>query len=368
MSISAIEPTQSHSSPAVVPTGRTSGPKLAGVSPANAHDWHEATTADRLALPEQSPEWISAIVESQGSRDVSRAYHFDNGASVVLPMVRTGLAGTGSVWSPPPAWGIGGIVGPDIDAGMVAQVVADLRSIRAPRVTVRIDVRHHALWQAAMLPGDLQISRRSHVIQLHDDPATHLAGMSRRTRKKIRECEVDGLRVEEDRTGALLDTHYELFLKSVARWSEKQHEPLALAMFRARRRDPLHKLRAMQRALGEKLLTLVAYVDDQPAASAIVLLGKTARYTRGAMDIELASPANATYGLQWRSIQAAYEYGSTRYHMGESGGSAGIAEFKERFGATRFDHHEYRFERLPITRSTDLARGAVKRVIGFTDT
>ena len=349
-------------------TGRPGAARLVDVSPAAAADWAAAIAADAFALPEQSPEWMRAIVESGGGRDVSRAYRFDTGEIVVLPLVRTGLAGMGSVWSPPPSWGVGGIVGPEVDAGMVGQIVADLRSIRTPRVMVRVDVRHHALWSAAVSPGDLQLERRSHVIMLADDPMVQYNQLSKRTRKKIKDCDRDGLRIEQDRTGALLDTHYELFLKSVGRWAEKQHEPLALAMFRARRRDPLDKLRAMQRALGGRFLTLVAYIDDQPAASAIVLLGKTTRYTRGAMDSDLVGQSNANFGLQWQAIQAAYEHGSTRYHMGESGQSAGIAEFKERLGATPFDHHEYRFERLPITRTSDLARSAVKRVIGFKDT
>jgi hypothetical protein len=341
---------------------------LVEVSPPTDGDWRSAIAADAFALPEQSPEWIRAIVESSGARDASRAYHFADGTTLVLPMVRTGLAGSGSLWSPPPAWGVGGLVGPTADADMVRQVVDDLRSIRAPRIMVRIDVRHHEHWQAAMHPGDLQIPRRSHVIDLFADPEAHFAQLAKRTRTKIRKCERDGVRIEADRTGELLETHHELFLTSVGRWADKQHEPLALALFRARRRDPIEKLQAMQRALGDRFLTLVAYIDGRPAASVIVLLGKTSRYTRGAMDIELVGNTNANYGLQWHAIRAAYEHGSTRYHMGESGESAGIATFKERMGAQPIDHCEYRFERLPVTRTTDLVRNGVKRVIGFSDT
>ena len=343
-------------------------PLLIDVSPATAADWRAAIDIDPFALPEQSPEWMGAITESSGARDVSAAYRFDDGRTVVLPMLQTGLAGMGSMWSPPPAWGVGGIVGPQVDAAMVGQIATHLRSLRTPRVMVRVDVRHDEIWDAATRSGDLKIPRRSHVIDLHESPAVHLASLSTRSRARIRGCERDGLRIETGDTDALIDAHYELFLKSVARWAEKQHEPLALAMFRARRRDPIEKLRAMHRALGERFLTLVAYVDDQPAASAIVLLGKTSRYTRGAMDIDLVGKSHANSGLQWRAIEAAYAHGSTRYHMGESGNSAGIAEFKERFGAQPFDHHEYRFERVPVTRTADLARSAVKRVIGFSET
>ncbi len=359
-------PTLEHAPVAKIRSAGT--PTLLDVSPATRDDWASAIAADPHALPEQSPEWMAAIVESSGARDVSRSYHFSDGTTVVLPMVRTGIAGTGSVWSPPPAWGVGGIVGPEVDAGMVSQIVEHLRSIRAPRVMVRIDVRQNALWSAAMQPGDLQIPRRSHVIELRDSPEEQFAALPKRTRTKIRKCARDGVRIEVDRTGALIQTHHDLFLTSVDRWAENQHEPLALARFRARRRDPIQKLQAMHRALGDRLLTIVAYVEDQPAASVIVLLGKTSRYTRGAMDIDLANGSNANFGLQWRAIEAAFEHGSSRYHMGESGDSAGIAAFKERLGAEPFDHHEYRFERLPMTRTADVARNAVKRAIGFKDT
>ncbi len=334
------------------------------ITVATPNDWRRAIDADPIAVPEQSPEWTAAIASTGSGRDVSRAYHFSGGRTLVLPLVKSRL---GSIWSPPPAWGVGGLVGPTASAEMVRQVTADLRSLRASRVVVRVDVTQSDSWDAALLAGDVTIPRRSHVIDLPADPDTHFAQLSKSTRKGIRKSEKNGVRIEEDRTGALIETHYGLFLKSVARWSEKQHEPLQLALFRARRRDPIEKLQAMQRALGDRFLTLVAYVDDQPAASMMILLGKTSRDTRGAMDIDLAGPSNANHGLQWRALLAAYDHGSTRYHMGESGGSAGIADFKERFGALAHDHHEYRFERLPITRVTDASRNLVKRAIGFRD-
>ncbi len=71
--------------------------------------------------------------------------------------------------------------------------------------------------------------------------------------------------------------------------------------------------------------------------------------------------------MQWRAIEEMLASGSSRYHMGESGRSDGIAGFKEKFGARPVDHHEYRFERLPLTSSVDLAKRAVKRTIGFHD-
>jgi hypothetical protein len=345
-----------------------SGRRLTKVTPATSATWRAAVDTDPFALPEQSSEWIKAICSVGNGRDMSRAYTFSDDSTFVVPLVRTGPGELGNVWSPPPAWGIGGIVGPDIDSTAVSAIVDDLRAIRAARVSVRIDARHDHLWTGTLRPGDITIARRSHIASLDHDPETHLKGLSSSTRYNIRRAQRDGVRIQTDTTGALLDTHYELFLISVLRWAEKQNEPSALALLRAKRRDPLHKLRAMQQALGDRFLSVVAYVNDTPAASAIVLLGPTARYTRGAMDVVVAGKTHANFAVQWEAITAAYEFGSTRYHMGESGGSSGIGAFKEKFGASPFDHNEYRFERLPITRTTDFARRAVKRVIGFRDT
>lgn len=341
--------------------------RLVRVAPATPGTWGAAIHSDPFALPEQSPEWMRAICASGKFVDVSRAYTFSNDSTVVVPLVRSRHFSGGSLWSPPPAWGVGGIVGPDIDATMVADVVEDLRNIRAARVAVRIDARHEDLWNQSAKPGDILIPRRSHIVDLAETPEQHLARLSKSVRYDIRRAERNGVHVRVDRTGELLDVHYELYLMSIRRWAAKQNEPAALALFRAKRRDPIDKLRTMQAALGDRFLTIVTYVDGRPASSGIVLLGRTTRYTRGAMNVELAGRVKANYALQWRAIEEAYAFGSRRYHMGESGESDGISRFKERFGAVPVDHHEYRFEHVPITKTTDVARNAVKRIIRFKD-
>jgi hypothetical protein len=334
------------------------------VRPASPDDWCRALSSDPLALPEQSPEWLRAIEATGGFRDVSRAYVRSHSAPVVVPLVRSR---TGQIWSPPPAWGVGGTVGGDVDAALVQEIVTDLRTLRAARVAIRIDARHEELWQAATDAGDVTIARRSHVVELCATADEHLASLSGSARRQVRLGSRNGAVVEVDRAGRLLDEHYELFLRSVERWAGKQHEPVRLARFRAARRDPISKLRSMSEALGDRFMVVMARVDGRPASSAIVLLGPTSRYVRGAMDLELAGPTRASFAVQWRAIEEILAWGSRRYHMGESGGSEGIAGFKEKFGARPVDHHEYRFERLPLTASVDLAKRAVKRTIGFRD-
>jgi hypothetical protein len=102
-------------------------------------------------------------------------------------------------------------------------------------------------------------------------------------------------------------------------------------------------------------------------ASSIMVTGPSAHDTRAAMNRELAAPVRANDLLQAVSIRHAVERGCSSYHLGESGASAPLAAYKERFGATGHDYRELRIERLPLTRADAAARGVVKRAIGFRD-
>lgn len=331
--------------------------------------WQSVVAADPRHVPEQTPEWVDALCADGRYADVSRLYECTDGRQFVLPLVRRrGWMGLGGrLSSYPAAWGIGGPVGPGLDARVVAAIVDDLRSSRAATVSIRIQPETDQYWSPLVGRDVIALARRGHVIELAASADDHYRTMSQGARRWLRVAERSGVSVQLVHDASLLDTHYELYLKSVVRWAEHQREPTPLALWRARRRDPLAKLRSMSRHLGSRMITAIGSVDGQPAASAIVLLGPVARETRAAMDIELAH-SRATYAVQWATIQAAYRYGSVAYNMGESGNSEGIAFFKERFGAVPIEHGEYRIERIPLTRADQAARRVVKRLIGFRDT
>jgi hypothetical protein len=176
-----------------------------------------------------------------------------------------------------------------------------------------------------------------------------------------------GVEVRVGNGGELLDEHYQLFLRSAHRWSQRQHEPLALTLLRAKRRDPIGKLRVIARHLGSRFVVVVGTCDGQLAASAIVLLGPVSRYTRGAVDIDVAEKTGVNPLVQWTALRVAADHGSSRYNMGESGWSEGLSRAKEQFGARPVEYDEYRFERLPFTAVDNAARSLVKRAIGFKD-
>ena len=340
-------------------------------TPAPRAVWREVLAADPDGLVTQSPEWTDALVAA-GHADASRLYETPRGTRLVVPMVRRAAVRPRALApqaSMPAAWGMGGVVSDaplerrDLDA-----VLEDLAAQRALVTGLRPNPLHAAAWEAARRPGMLAIPRRAHVLDLAGGAETVWNERFRSTtRNRVRKAERAGLDVECDTTGRLVPVFHELFELSVERWAEQQHEPVALARRRARRRDPLRKFERMAAALGDAMRVWVAWKDGVPAASIIVLQGHNAHYTRGAMNKELARPTNANDLLEWLAIQDACAAGCRSYHMGESGSSRSLAQYKEKFGARPHDYAEYRLERLPFTRADTAARSAVKRVLRFRD-
>jgi Acetyltransferase (GNAT) domain len=342
---------------------------LSIVSPAPRDEWRAVVANDPTALPEHAPEWVDALCAVGPYRDASRYYQHSDGREFVLPMVRrTGVRGLGgSLLSYPSSWGIGGLVGGAVDPEIIRGVLADLRTTRSQRIAIRPDPLHFREWSAAGDSSITLISRRAHVIDLTGGADAVWLRMSRSARRDTRVAERAGVRIETDRTGALLQDYYKLFLLSVDRWADKQHEPRALAQFRAHRRDPLVKLQAMAEHLGKAFVVTLAYVDDQPIFGNIILLGQTAHDTRAAMDKARIGATRAGELVRWRTIQLACDLGCTAYHLGESGGSGSLAQYKEKFGAQPVDYAELRMERLPYTRVDRAVRSTVKRILRFRD-
>ncbi|MFC5130032.1 GNAT family N-acetyltransferase [Paeniglutamicibacter kerguelensis] len=338
-------------------------------SPVPRDKWHSVLANDPGALPEHAPEWVDAMEADGRYRDASRLYSFADGREVILPLVqRRGLAGVGGwLQSYPSGWGMGGLVGDDVDVDMARAVLHDLRRLGRQRVSIRPDPQRWNPWAEALDRNVVTIPRRAHVIDLAGGAEGAWNGLSKSARRGIRAAERQGVRIETGHSGALLGEYYSLFLTSVDRWAAHQHEPRMLAHARARRRDPLGKLQSMGRHLGENFTVTLAYVDGRPAAGSITLFAATAHDTRAAMDKELVGTTGAGELVQWTTLQMACERGCAEYHLGESGQSIALARFKEKFGAVPHDYAELRLDRLPWTRTDTTLRRAAKRILGFRD-
>jgi hypothetical protein len=338
------------------------------VVPAPRSDWRRIVAADPYALVSQTPQWVDAICATRKYEDVSRMY-VRNGRTFVLPLVRRiGASGAFAVdASNPTYWGVGGIVapgGPHSDD--VATLFRQMSRERALRHSLVPNPLLACVWAQAAPSGAIVRRRRAHVVDLEDGFDRVWGRFRGAARTGARRAEREGVRVECDAAGRFIPALYELLERSTLRWARQQHEPRLLAQMRFRRRDPLSKLRAIARVLGDECRIWLATVDGVPAAALMVLQGGNASYIRGAMDERMAQ-LRANDLLFRYAIEDACRANCRWFQMGESGASASLARFKERFGARPYDYAEYRLESVPLTTVETAIKTTVKRAIGFVD-
>lgn len=349
------------------PAPRLDGGAPTVIAPPPHDAWREVLASDPDALLSQTPEWIAALCRDGVHEDTSRLYELPDGRRLVLPMVRR--RGLPPAWtveaSLPPAWGIGGIVAPGGPRPAdVAAVFHDLARRCRLRTSLTPNPLQAQAWAAARPPRTVTVPRLAHVLSLEGGfDRVWSSRFTGSARTAVRKAQRSGLTVERSTNGELVPAFLNLYQRSLRRWAQRQHEPLVLARLRARRRDPVDKLEAMA-SLGQ---IWVAFKDGVPAAAILVLQAAAAHYTRGAMDERIAGPTRANYLLHTLAIEAACASGCRHYHMGESGGSKSLAQFKTRFGARPYPYAEYHLERLPLTTADRRLRSAVKRTIGFRD-
>ncbi|MFB7874109.1 GNAT family N-acetyltransferase [Nocardia sp. NPDC056064] len=296
-----------------------------------------------------------------------------DGRRALLPLVRRTYPTGGSaiLQSLPKGWGFGGLIAPDgVTAGLVSAVFDDLTATPALRIHFRPNPLDAAAWAeaAAERTGITAVPARAHVLDL--DGGFDQVWRDRfkaSTRTAVRRAERAGVEVETDTTGRLVPVFHALLQRSFDRWARLQHEPVRLARFRGRHRDPATKFATIAARLGMGCRVSVAWFDAHPVAAVLVLHGgANAHYTRGAMDETRAFPT-ANRLLHTVAIENACRDGCRSYHMGESGVSPGLARFKEYFGAEPYDYCEYWLERVPMYRADRALRDCVKRAIGFHD-
>ncbi len=342
------------------------------VTPAPRALWQALYERDPEALLTQSPRWLECLLAGGGYEDASRLYTFADGQQLLMPIVkRRGLPGPLAVQASwPHAWGIGDVLARRTPRPEELRAVfADLAERPFLSLNLSPNPLRRDLWQSALPEGVTRVPRREHVLDLSGGfDAVWRERFLSKTRNKVRKAQKLGVVVETDSTGRLIPVFYDLLRRSVDRWALQQSEPRWLSHLRTSSRDPEHKFEAMARILGDACRVRVAWFERQPVAATIVLLGEhNADYIRGAMDKRLAGPVKANDLLQSVAIQEACEAGCRYYHMGESAWSENLSNFKERFGARAYEHHEYRLERLPLTRMDRALREVVKRAIGFED-
>ena len=338
---------------------------------ASADEWDEVYRACAGAMPTQSSAWASAIVVSGGYRNVSRFYEFADGCRAVMPLF-AGRFPPGSLamqYSPPAAWGFGGpIATAPLSAAHIGSLLEDLARQPALMTRIRPNPLAASIWREAAPAGWTRVPRIAHVLDISGGFEHVWTRQFRQdTRNRIRRAERAGVEISCGADARIIAEFHQLLRHSFERWGRQQGEPTALARWRGLRRDPEAKFHAMAASAGPIFRIWMARLDGKPVAATLVLRDREAHYTRGAMDEDLAGKTYANYLLHSRAIEDACREGCSNYHMGETGCSVSLAQFKSRFGATPRPYAEYHFERLPISRVDQFARSLVKRAIGFRD-
>ena len=340
------------------------------MSPAPRDVWDALLRADPDALESQSPAWTDAACAAGPYTDASRLYETRDGRLLVLPMLRRrgGLGPLSFEASNPQGWGIGGVLG---EGGATpTEVAVVFAQLSARRVVSQRLITNPVLagsW-AQGAPSSAIVTRRvAHVIDLEGGfEQLWKTKVQSSSRGGARRAEREGVIVDHDCGGRLIPEFYDLLFQAVGRWSRLQHEPLWLAQRRYVRREPRAKFEAIAAALGDRCHVYLARLDGRAIASRVVLRGANAYDFRAAMDEEY-SKLRANDLLMRATLQDACEAGCATYFFGDSGRSASLAQFKERFGAQAYDYAEYRLERLPISAAERSFKRAVKKAIGFRD-
>ena len=355
------------SNPAVV----SDGVSVDHTSPAPRDVWLAAAAADPYTVPSQMPQWTDAMCASGRWVDASVAVATGNERVVVMPMVRRpAIAGWSTYASFAEGWGIGGVVAPggpdsnDVEAALRA--VTEMNSLRT---TVRPNPELADVWDGAGTDrGFASTANLAHVLDLTDGcEQLWERRVTANGRRGVRRAERLGVTV---RCGGvdLVPVFHQLLGLSIERWAHRSGEPQWMARHRWLRRDPVDKFVQLAAHLGDMFRLYVGYVKDRPAAAALVLIGRNAHYTRGAMDVAVAGKTNASDLVQWTAIRDATEASCQSYHMGETGTSASLARFKEKFGARPVAYPRLSVERIPIGAADRRLRSVVKRAVRYRET
>jgi glycogen(starch) synthase len=352
-------------SPSTSTAGRLSQPGAARVlSPVPRDVWREALTADRTAVPTQTPEWVDWLCRNRGFRDASRLYEFTDGRRLVLPMVSRSTAGLRvTEESMPYGFGYGGgLIAHGPTVAEIRTVLQDLTRRPVARTSLVPMPLSAGTWAGAATGAVVRVPFLAQVIDLTGGFETVWSSRYRKdTRTKVRRAERSSLDVRSG-DACCVDAFAQLNRRSVLRWAQQRHQPVLLARLAERRRDRAGQLATAATELGPMCTTWSAHHAGEPvAAYATLQFGEHVIFWMSAMDRELADRTWAGYLLQSLAIEAACATGAKWFHLGESDPGSGVERFKAAFGGSSVRYDALRFERLPFTAGERRARAIAGR-------
>jgi hypothetical protein len=311
------------------------------------------------------------MCRADGWADASRLYEMPNGRRLVLPLVRKTVVPAPGDAKPlsiqasfPHGWGLGGILAPGgtrmADAALILADIADAPGLRT---TIRPGFVSTPAWGDAWSRGwagrrwgALKTTQTTHVLDLDGGIekvwSTRMTSKARTgIRNARRQADKTGLEIEVGTSARFVADSYDVYLRWLDSRARERLMPREIARWRGMRAQPIRRFQTAATVLGERCRIWIARLGGAPVAARIALFhGAIAVGWRACSDRDVVRSLRVDEHLQFLAIEYACEIGSQYFYLGESGGVAGLAHFKERLGATECAAAEYAFERLPISR------------------
>jgi hypothetical protein len=292
------------------------------------------------------------------------------GRRLVLPLVRKTVVATPGDAKPlsiqasfPHGWGPCGILAPGgTTMADAALVLADLADTPGLRTTIRPGFVAAPAWGdawsrdwAGRRRGARETTLVTHVLDLGGGIekvwSTRMSSKARTgIRNARRQADKAGLQIEVGSSSQLVADSYDVYMRWLESRARERRMPREIARWRGMRAEPVRRFQTAVTMFGERCRIWVAHLGGIPVAARMALFhGAIAVGWRASSDRDLVRTLRVDEHLQFLAIEYACEIGCQYFYLGESGGAAGLAHFKNRLGATEYAATKYAFERLPIS-------------------
>ncbi len=296
--------------------------------------WLQAAKSCPWATYFHSPAWADCLVATYpGFRAEALGCVLSDGTVAVLPALikeRRRLLGRSREYKSMEPGVYGGFIAARVlseaEIGQLSAAVLKLKGSSGRIVETP--------WQPLNLPRPFASKQLdTHIVRLQGDFDALQKGFSRGQKSNLSQARRKGITVRPAKSREDIEAYYGMYLDSVRRWGETAGKVYAKELF-------LHL-----HALGDpQVLFWTAEAEGRSAAGVLALAwNRTIVYWHGAALQEFFKhyPNNLLHAelMAWGCARG-YEL----YDMGSSAGLAGVARFKESFGAQVHPYKSYRWK------------------------
>lgn len=229
----------------------------------------------------------------------------------------------------------------------LSSILSGLERVQAKERWKKVEIRPREFSTAEWGGFGAGHSYYLHVVDLRPNLDQIFATLQKDSvQRKIRRAEREGLVYEEGSSESLLRNFYRLTLIT-----RRRHELPP---------PPFDWFRNLMECMGDKLIVRVASKDERPVAAVLILSYKrTVVYKYGCSDAQFHNLGGMPF-LLWKTIKHAKQKEAQELDLGRSDlDNLGLAQFKDRFGATR---STLTYVRFPPSRLPDTSAGWKKQI------